>query len=237
MATWTTLGATTDFAAADGPNAGEESMYRETFADSGVGRIAVLSTSATNCEVGVAVYVSHNSNPVLTDSPHASVVARYVNTTNYLALQLSATALTLTGQVAGATITLGSMTIARAAGKWYRLRLVVFSSGQAIGSLLDAATGAELATVTAADSRLATGGALATGNPGFIDFNPEADVSASGGENPARYFDNFYMSIPPAEPIVVYPGRSIQFRHDSVLRQDSTGTYSGPPPAYVGGPL
>jgi hypothetical protein len=60
------------------------------------------------------------------------------------------------------------------------------------------------------------------------------DSSASATAN-TRYYDNFYVATPAPEPIVVHSGRSIQFRHDGVLREDATGTYTGPPPEYVGG--
>ena len=32
-----------------------------------------------------------------------------------------------------------------------------------------------------------------------------------------------------------YANQSIEFRSDETLREDSTGTYAGPPPEYVGG--
>jgi hypothetical protein len=225
---WTTLGAATDFLATDAPSGGETES-RDTFGDTGVGRIAVISTSATNTEVGISLYVEQNR--ITEGDPSGSVVARYVDPSNYLAFSVSRTALSLKVVVAGATSTLASMAVTRGYYAWHTLRVVVFASGRVIGWMFNTVTGALLASLEAVDARLATGGALATGNPGFIDYNPSAD----SGSNPIRYFDDFYAATPAPEPIVIHSGRSIQFRHDGVVREDATGTYSGPPHEYVGG--
>jgi hypothetical protein len=42
----------------------------------------------------------------------------------------------------------------------------------------------------------------------------------------SRYYDDFTVSTPAAEPIALYSGRNMQIRYDDTIRQDSTGTYT-----------
>jgi hypothetical protein len=110
---------------------------------------------------------------------------------------------------------------------WYSLRLVVFVSGLGIAQLLSS----NEAVVTSAmfnDSSLATGGTLQTGKPGF------RDESTSTTPVITRYYDNFYVATPAAEPVVVYSGRTATLASTYAQRQDSTGTYSGDVPGYRG---
>jgi hypothetical protein len=85
---------------------------------------------------------------------------------------------------------------------------------------------ATYATVESTLTQLATGGTLASGKSGIYDYNEQAGIT--------RYYDNFAVYTPTAEPIVVYSGRNMQVRHDDTIRQDSTGTYTGWPQSYRG---
>jgi hypothetical protein len=73
---------------------------------------------------------------------------------------------------------------------------------------------------------IATGGTLATGKPGVRDRN----ISGAG----FREFTEVAVSTPAAEPVAINSSRTIQFRYDDTIRDDSTGTYTGRPPSYRG---
>jgi hypothetical protein len=87
--------------------------------------------------------------------------------------------------------------------------------------------GVDFVQIDFADPLLATGGTLASGKSGFLDYNSSAQAIT-------RYYDNFYTATPATEPVCCYSGQSIEFRSDTVLREDSTGAYAGQPPEYTG---
>jgi hypothetical protein len=74
------------------------------------------------------------------------------------------------------------------------------------------------------DADLATGGTLASGKAGIYD-----EATGTIG----RYYDNFSAWVPTI-PTVLYSGRVAEIRSDGAIRQDSTGVYYGPMPAYRG---
>jgi hypothetical protein len=76
---------------------------------------------------------------------------------------------------------------------------------------------------------LESGGALATGDVYLYDDQATATACT-------RNYDNFQAWVPPI-PTVLYSGRTAEIRSDGAGRQDSTGTYYGPMPAYRGGPI
>jgi hypothetical protein len=227
--TWAVTGTITQVVAADAPGT-DESIQVSTSADTGDGRYALLgSGSYTDIEVGMRVRIPNSFGPI---SPIQRVNARYVDFSNHLRLSLHWNAPNWTGsflalekRIAGGNTTLATKQVSTSENTWYRLRMVVFSSGRALGQLLTN-DGALLATVDASDSALATGGTLQTGGVGFGDFN--------SGTAFTRYYDEFYTATPPAEPVVIYPGQSIQIGSTSCKREDATGTYYGDPPSYVG---
>lgn len=49
-----------------------------------------------------------------------------------------------------------------------------------------------------------------------------------------RYYDDFAVFTPAAEPIVLYSGRMIEIRHDSTERESSAGSVWGRPQSYRG---
>jgi hypothetical protein len=222
---WVTSGAATDFTYADdAPTTGDETVVR---AVSGAGpRYAVLGATAyTNIEVGVRVQRSDYSAGSAT---RQKLRARWVDSGNNVAAYIGTGA---DGDYLIVDVTVASTPTAYVGGKvptrdgeWYALSLVVYSSG-ALAARCVGPGGAVLATVFLRNAALATGGALDDGAIGFSD--------ESGGTT-SRYYDDFYAATPAAEPIVIHSGQSIEFRHDTVLREDSTGVYAGPPPEYVG---
>lgn len=220
---WSTSGATTDFTAADGPGATDETITRATTSDSS-SRLAIIgSTSWSSIEVGVG----YRGSAEVGGSRHHGVIARYVDASNYLRLSHQSTTndkdVWLEKIISGAPTRLLEIGTAMPINTWLGLRLVVFASGHGIATWLDA-SGNTLDSREFADSDLASGGPLATGKVGIIDRNGSAIAST-------RYYRNFYAAAPPAEAIVCYSGQSIEFRHDGTLREDPTGTYWGHPPA------
>lgn len=218
--TWATSGVATDFTATDAPLSTDETMQRATSAEASP-RFAILgATSYTDIEVGVDFY------RLLNDYQENGVIARWTDSSNYLRFKVTRTYIIIDSVVAAAVVatkSVPSLTVTH--GAWYSLRLVVFASGSAIGTILDSG-GGTIASVQLQHSSIATGGTLATGKPGFMD----QCISLSG----ARYYDNFYVATPAAEPIVVYSGRTATLASTYAQRQDSTGTYAGDVPGYRG---
>lgn len=232
-ATWATSGATTDFAAADAPALTDEAIVRTTSSDTAGGRFAVLgATNYTDTEVSVRTYA-------LTVNGQFHVGARYVDASNYLEAGWVPSQygeyFWVSQKVAGTTTYLGGRSTADAVlsgpqptALWRQLRLVVFASGRGIVDLLDS-SGGLLHRFPFMSADLAAGGVLATGKP-FIRDYPGGPLQGPQG----RYYDDFTVATPGAEPIALYSGQSLEVRHDTTLREDATGVYAGSPPEYVG---
>jgi hypothetical protein len=105
------------------------------------------------------------------------------------------------------------------------LGLTAFATGRIIG-VCSSLTGAQYAVLDATSTAIATGGALAAGKAGIADN--------SEGSSGLRAYDDISVGIPPAEPIVLYSGQSLEIRHDSTERESSTGGTWGRPPSYRG---
>jgi hypothetical protein len=201
---WVTSGAATDFAASSGR------VMRATVSEAGP-RYAILgATNYTDQEVGVTVEVTAGL-------PDPWLIARYVNATNFLAAELryGNPAWRVFAYVGGSTEVLDEIPLT-AAYTTRKMRVVVFASGRLTATLLDPA-GATIAEIQAYHTSLATGGAIASGKPGFADQNGFSAPST-------RYYDDFYPATPPAEQFVIHSGRTVEIRHDSAERQSSDGT-------------
>lgn len=108
----------------------------------------------------------------------------------------------------------------------YYVRLVVYATGRAIATLTDS-SGGEVARLSAVHSTLATGGALASGIPGLIDYWPYVTGNT-------RYYDDFTVATPLPDPLVIYGSRKTEIRWDGIVRADSAATVWGQPPRYRG---
>lgn len=224
--TWATSGATTDFV---GNNFSTNKLVtRSTNADSGY-RYAILgSTNYTNIEVAVGTNVSASPN---TNTIDRMVIARWTDSSNFFALSYSNA-----GPGGGVPFAQLVTTVSGVGTQnrlvelpqfgWVTLRLIVYASGLAIGQLLNQ-SGGLIAQMQHYSSVLATGGALATGKPGF------ADHSGAGG-SVVRYYDPFTAATPTGDPSVLFSGQNMEFRHDDVIRQDAGGTFYGRVPSYRG---
>ncbi len=216
--TWATSGATTDYVFAD---VGGESLSRSTTSDGGP-RLAVLgSTNYTNIEAGVLFYLTGAV------TQFQGLIVRYVDASNYLRLEYIQGAFKVIKRIAGTETTIASGTGGSSTSNnpAMAMRVVIYSSGLGYAYLLSA-NGGVITYLPFLDSTLATGGTLATGKPGLYDMSP---IGTS-----VRYYDDFYAATPAAAPITCHSSQSIEFRHDQTIREDSTGTYWGPPPAYRG---
>lgn len=231
--TWATSGAATDWTAADLPLSTDETMKRATTADATNGRYAILgATSYTNVEVGVDVYFDNYATDVL----QMSLIARYVDANNYLLLNwgISPDGDLVAFQVDKVIAGTGTM-IAYDAGPtppalntWYSMRLIVYATGFGVAQLCLTSSGTVISTVAFSDPVLVTAATLATGKPGF------GDNAQSVTPVVTRYYDNFYVATPAAEPIVINSGRTAEIRSTMAIRPDSTNTYYGDVPGYRG---
>jgi hypothetical protein len=225
---WATSGAATDFQFSDlaFTTAIQENVTRTAAGT----RLGTLGT-ATPTDVQVSAMF-------VTTSRQAGVIARFVDSSNYAYALLDASGLpgllAIKTVIAGVTTTLASViadsTFGFSTGDLTRLIFVVFASGRAIAIAenLDAG-GRVVAQVEATSSALLTAGTLASGKSGIVDV-----TAGAGGQ---LWISDFAVSTPPAEPIALYSGRSLQWRYDATLRQDSTGTYYGQTPSYRGSRL
>lgn len=242
--TWSSTGATTDFVFSDGwptTTGDTESVQRTTGAvDTGIGRTALLPTSFTDTEVGVAVTYDEVSG-TFSDDLQMGVLSRYVDSSNFLRTSLSfdTTARIFKFETrliaVGSTVYVRSIDVQGSAAKTvvvplafgYRIVNIVYATGR-FYSALYTMEGGLIVDMSGQDSRLATGGTHATGLRGFIDR------LGTAGSTTRRFYGDFYAAVPAPEPVVVYSGRNMQVRDDDTVRQDSTGTYTGRPQSYNG---
>jgi len=227
--TWAGAGDTDDFSV----ETTGKTAQRTAVSDAEPGRFAIAgTTNFTDLDVQIDFKFSAYSGASLS----GGLLARYTDTSNYLVAYLlpavtggsgSTIRFGVTKTVAGTTTVLGSVNtgLPTQVDTFYSLRLVVYADGT--WRLWGNERGGTAALVlSGSDSALATGGALATGNLGFFD-----KLTTAGAVT--RNYDNFVAFVP-AEPAVIFSGQSAEIRHDSAIREDSTGTYWGPVPSYRG---
>jgi hypothetical protein len=142
------------------------------------------------------------------------VMARYVDTSNYLVAQVTPTSWGVSKVIGGTTILLGSGALTYQVGSWITTQLTVDAAGR--WSVYTGLQGSALSlTGSGQDSVLATGGTLATGKAGLYDQG----VTSSGGCD----FDNF-RAWTPASDAAMFASQSLEIRHDRVIRESSDGT-------------
>jgi len=227
--TWATSGVATDFTFLDGPDTGAETITRATSSEA-TPRFAILG--ATNyTDTLVEVFRRRASGIGATGAVDTSVIARWTDSSNYARLRMQVqgpgpNSISLDTILAGTLTTWKSQTVGELPDTWYALRLIIYASGAMIGQLLDG-TRSIITQIQTSATVLATGGTLATGKPGLSDMNSTTTAIS-------RYYDWFFAATPVAEPISLYSTQSLEVRSDSALREDSTGTFWGPPPGYRG---
>jgi hypothetical protein len=187
---------------------------------------AVLPTVYTSARVAADFRLS------AMNVSYVGLLARYTDSSNHLRMRLDPTPTAMNifveAVVTGTPATIGTLVLwdDLVVDTWYRMELQTYPTGAVYVRLLDA-NGGTITSDMYMDSRLATGGTLASGKSGFFDLHP--NTSAAN-----RDFDNFVAAVPDPEPIVLYSGRTAEIRSDGAIRQDSTGTYYGSVPSYRG---
>jgi hypothetical protein len=241
--TWATAGDGTDLAV----DASAHTLTRSTNVVEANGRRAIAgSTSFTNLLAQLDVMRSGGVESAGTELlARQGLIGRFVDANNFLILEVwngtkftapsslaqpsVGTAITLTKRVAGVETRLltGALATYDAGGVWFTIRLVVDASGRCFIFAGQRGSNVELIG-TVSDSVLATGGALASGTVGLRDICTLNSAVAT-----VRSYDNFLAAVP-ASTAALFAGRQLEIRSDGALRQDSTGTYDGPPPSYRG---
>jgi hypothetical protein len=232
--TWATSGATGDFLFED-LNATVEGVQRSTNVSEGTPRFALLG--ATNYAAIEARTQFYSQYPADSWSGYrSSVVARYVDASNYLlaSVDTSTEHLLVTQVVGGAATQLASAFPGRGqlqGGRYYRIRLMVLASGllRASWEIWTGSTHQLIAETLAVSSVLATGGALASGRIGIADQS-----FTSGGSAQTRHYGTVTAGVPPTEQLVIASGQTLEVRHDDVIREDTTGNAYGRPGSYRG---
>lgn len=166
------------------------------------------------------------------------VIARYVDTSNWLMAVLRAHPSSGAGQgvtatetfavyirVGGGTPTqLGLVALDEAHANFHSVKLLADSAGHWYAYAGPTLPGTP--QLSGYHSALATGGALDDGKPGLYDAYNDSAANT-------REVNNF-LAWTWVTPPVIHSGQSIEFRSDEVQREDSTGTYWGDPPSYRG---
>lgn len=221
--TWTTAGATTDFAGGTAPITGTAS--RATASDASRRFATLGSTNYTDVQAEVFAYtIAGQALSVVTHG----VIARWVDANNYLYASWSTLGFRIGQVIAGTDTVLASTSGYPSPNTWWGIRLTAFQSGAIIAELRYGTGAADPTLVLQVSSaNVATGGTLATGKPGFFDQNTNSTAVS-------RAYDFFSVSTPSAEPIVINSTRNAEIRSDTAIRADSTNTYWGPMPAYRG---
>jgi len=192
--------------------------------DSTGARFAVLgATNYTACAVSALGYNSGGSS-----TEYQGMLARYVDSSNYLALRWTGGGLlALDLVIAGVSNVLASVSLS-GTYVYSRPLLAVSAAGDVVAYFSNYQTGVLMHTLVASHTALGTGGTHATGKPGIIDLGS----IASGGPH-LHMYDNVQVWVPPTDA-GVFGGQSAQIRSDGVFREDSAGTTWQKPSSYVG---
>jgi hypothetical protein len=185
------------------------------------------STVAARVDVSASVFPGGGAFGML------GLLLRYVDTSNFLAAYIlgygsgTTTQLGLTARVAG-TDSLFAFSETLPVGMGGTILASVTAQGAATLSYVSSG-GSTLLSTNGSHSSLATGGALASGTVGLIDYWPSATAST-------RTYDNFLAWVPAssAVPAVMYASRNALVTGSRAERQDSAGSYYGKIPAYAG---
>lgn len=232
---WVTAGVATDFTFTDAPYGlvGAEAVTRATSGEA-TPRVGVLGSAMTDQETVAKVWWYNGG----FTASRSGIVCRYVDINNYLAAYLTTTTGTngalllkvvMFKRVASVDTDLASWTATGlpATHQYLLMDMLVDSTGYATCTVTYPGGGNVTVPLTAQDSVLATAGALASGKGGIYDMNASATAFN-------RVYDDVSVFTPPAIQPVVYSGRVIEFGSVKTQRQDSTGVFYGPAPAYRG---
>jgi hypothetical protein len=228
-AAWVTSGGATDFAFIDALAATYNTNEAVSRSVSGsTPRLAVLGSNMTDMRVQSVVGLE--SSPSVFGGTHG-LIGRFVDGSNYLYLAFQIdpifgfTSLQIWKNIAGVFGALSTSYFVAPSPAVFEIDLTIYATGSAVGRLRNQ-NGATIASVSASDSTLATGGTLASGKPGIFD-------AGNGTDTYERFWDDIRVSVPPRDA-AVFASQSIEIRHDRIVREDSGGTLWVSPSSYEG---
>lgn len=227
--TWAGAGDADDFSV----EATGHTIQRTAVSDSSFinGRLLTASSpSLSNVSVQADVKWSVNTGGEI------GLLARYVDSSNYLGAWMDTTAGGTTGVVAiykviaGVSTTLWQGPRTTTWGQvstYYTMRVTVDSDGN--WAVWSVTTGSPLAAPLGVgfDSALATGGTLASGKVGVYDSNATATAST-------RNIDNFQAWVPLTNPHAINSLKRLEITDKIALREPASGTTWAPVPTYEG---
>lgn len=230
---WVGSGDTDDFVV----DAGGHWAMRTATGDTGsfTGRYAI-SGAAAMADQAVTLSCAFIKTGVGGPGMWGAAIARYIDTNNWLMLALrpgfvTTQQIALYKSVAGIrtgltfqTSPTGSLSVA---GSWYSIMLTVDTVGQWNIWVVPLGSRWGDSLATGRDNDLATGGALASGKPGFYDVNSGTFPAAT------RYYDGFAAWVPPQDA-VLHPNQSAELRTEGMFREEATGAAFGPVSHVVG---
>jgi hypothetical protein len=231
---WAGAGSATDFSVETSGHTAQRAVSGD--ADDTTGRymasgVAAFAAQLVQADVKISASAGAGSQRI-------GVLARYIDTNNWVLggireLGNFTMRLEVVKRVAGTItqlalldtyLTVGSF----AFGSFYTVRLAIDAAGRFFLWL-----GPQGATppliLSGIDSALATGGALASGKPGIYGANSDLGTITHN-------IDNFIAAAATPDA-AIFTGRTLEARHDRVIRQDSSGAFYNPVSKYEGGYL
>lgn len=223
--TWVGAGDAADFSVTAG------AATRTAVADVGPGieggRLITASTPTTLTNTAARVDFKANASA----SNSSGLILRYTNINNFLAVVASPLSaggqvtLSIYKRVASSTSTVASITVSPVfqVDTYYTLMATVDASGQVVVyyGLQNSAT----RQLAATDSALATGGGLASGSVGIVDFKQAGAVT--------RTYDNF-LAWAASFDAVAFASQSCELNTQGIVREDAGGTAYGPVSVQLG---
>lgn len=226
--TWTGAGDVDDFVVANTIAGKSASRTAVSDADLNTGRYITASSPTLSDAVVQAYFLT--SNGVITGDARYGVLARYVDTSNWLwfgiAITSGQTAMAVIKRVAGTATTLVStipaVTATGAAlrsNMFFGLRLMASSGGFYTGSIAIGGSGF-IEILSGSDTDLATGGTLDDGKTGLYDAQTSATAAT-------RYYLQFGAWVPVRDAVIL-ASRTTELSTTALTRQDTSGAAYGP---------
>jgi hypothetical protein len=201
----------------------------DTSTDIRYGRI--MYPSGTASMTNTAVQVSFLE---ATYTAGQGVTARVVDKDNLLVAYTYPGGIRVRKVVAGTVTSLYEREWTGASGGWYAMRLSVTAGGAWTLHTLDVHQTTHIMTgefepsliASGTDSALATGGALASGYCGIVDWHTSATAET-------RQYDQF-LAWAPVLDAAIFASQSARITHNTAEREDSGGTFWTPQSRYEG---
>lgn len=215
---WVGAGAATDFTV----DSTSQQLRRASVSDASPRLITASGAILTNTSVRLDALTGTNAAATLVPG----VIARYVNSTNYLVAYLAGTGfLNVAKFIGGVQTSLANLPLSPALtpGALATLQLDVSYTGAFRAAV---ASQGNLFIASGSDAALATAGALAAGTTGIYENYTSAAALT-------RQYDNFNAWIP-TDDAVIFSGQSAEFRSDGAIREDPTGNLYGRMQTYRG---